>query len=165
MQTTTPILEIKHTLSGKRLEFNCQGLLQQARELVVLYRLPHDTRIADLELEAGCLSLGYFWNDRNFNVYHWLTTAGQSLGLYVNIADRTTLSPGRVEWRDLIVDLLVTPDGRCQILDEDELPDDLPEELQRLIDQQTRHLRQRHQQLLKDIEQRSQALLQELDPV
>jgi len=159
MQNSASVLEIKHKLSGERLEFECTSLVQEPGEVIVLYRTPRDFHIADQVFRKGSLSLGYFWQDRNFNIYHWLSPEGNSMAIYVNIADNTVITPGKVEWRDLIIDLLITPDGRCQILDEDELPDDLPSDLDQLIRAETKHLLERHQSLLAEIEQRSALLL------
>lgn len=162
MSQPDSILEIKHKLNGSRHEFNCQTLEKAPGEVVMLYILEKPVSIADIDFAAGTLSLGYFWDNRNYNVYHWVSPQGESLAAYVNIADRTEISPDIVEWRDLIIDLLITPDGRCQVLDEDELPDDLPSALDQLISQQTESLLQQHQQLLSDIELRTQSYLQGL---
>lgn len=156
------ILEIKHKLSGERHEFYCQTLEKNAGEVVMLYRLEKPVTIADQHFAEGTLSFGYFWDDRNYNVYHWVATNGDSLAAYINIADRTEITHEIVEWRDLIIDLLITPDGRCQILDEDELPDDLPQELDQLISQQTETLLQKHQQLLQEIEGRTAGLMDQV---
>lgn len=161
MSDTPTVLEIKHKLNGDRLEFQCQTLIEQPDEVVVLFRTPRDYNVADQCFKAGSLSLGYFWNQRNFNIYHWLKPNGDSQGIYVNIADRTEITPGLVEWRDLILDLLITPDGRCQLLDEDELPDDLSDNLHQLIYREVRALEAQHQQLLQEIEARSTHLLEQ----
>ena len=39
-----------------------------------------------------------------------------------------------IEWRDLVVDVLMTADGRCRVLDENELPDDLEDGLRHYIE-------------------------------
>ncbi len=153
------VIEEKHRLSGERLEFECQSISYRSDRLAVLYRLPQDTTVADLRLKAGTLSIGYFWSDRNYNVYHWLSPAGRSLGLYVNIADQTQISPERVIWRDLIIDLLITPDGRCRVLDEEELNADLPGSLLQLIDEQRKLLESASDQLRREIEAQSRHLL------
>jgi predicted RNA-binding protein associated with RNAse of E/G family len=75
-----------------------------------------------VDLPAGTVSVGHFWADRPYNVYHWLDRAGQTLGYYFNICDQTRVGPGIIEWRDLIVDVLALPGGRLDVLDEDELP-------------------------------------------
>ncbi len=159
MSQPDQILEIKHKLNGSKHEFMCQTLEKSAEHVVVLYRLEQPITVEDQHFAAGTLSLGYFWEDRNYNVYHWIAPSGESQAVYVNIADNTEITADIVEWRDLIIDLLITPDGRCQILDEDELPDDLPPELDALISTETDKLVARQQQLLQEIEQRTTALL------
>lgn len=156
------ILEIKHKLDGSVHKFHCQTLEKSSNHVVMLYRLENPVTIEDQVFDAGTLSLGYFWEERNYNVYHWVRPNGESQAAYINIADSTTITEDVVEWRDLIIDLLITPDGRCQILDEDELPENLADDLDQLISSETKALQQRHQELLKEIEVRTSALLSAL---
>jgi hypothetical protein len=123
------ITEIITTLSGARKEFDCELLCRAAREVVVIYRMPDEIQLEDLLLPKDSISLGYFWEDRAYNVYHWVDQQRQTLALYFNICDNTHISSNRVAWRDLTVDILITPDLRCRVLDEDELPDDIDTDL------------------------------------
>jgi predicted RNA-binding protein associated with RNAse of E/G family len=123
------ITEIKTTLSGARKEFDCELLARDAHEVVVIYRMPAEFQLEDLLLPKDSISLGYFWEDRAYNVYHWVDQQRQTLALYFNICDNTHISSDRVAWRDLTVDILITPDLRCRVLDEDELPDDIDTDL------------------------------------
>ncbi len=157
--TGRPILEIKEALHGGRQEFACTPLTVGTDEAVLLYRVPRAGRVADLDLPTGTLSLGYFWTARPYNAYHWLTPEGRTLGLYVNIADRTRIAPEAVSWRDLVLDLLVTPDGRCRVLDEDELPADLDATLRATITAASAEALRDHAGLLAEIEGRSAPLL------
>ena len=122
---TTRISEVKTTLAGKRQIFDCECIRYGAGEAVVLYRMPADHQLEDLLLSKGTLSLGYFWEDCAYNVYHWVDDNQQTLALYFNICDSTHISPEQIAWRDLAVDILITPDQRCRVLDEDELADDI----------------------------------------
>lgn len=126
-------LEIKETLDGGIFNFTCMLLKSSSDEMVVLFRLNEDIQIEDLYLQAGTLSFGYFWPDRPYNAYHWVSQKGESLGVYFNISDRTEISDSQVYWRDLIVDVLVTPDGHYQVIDEDEVPDNLDAHIRRKI--------------------------------
>lgn len=128
------ITEVKTTLAGERKEFDCELLNRARHETVVIYRMPRDRRLEDVVLPEGSISLGYFWDHKPFNVYHWIDDKRQTLALYFNICDSTQISESRIAWRDLCVDVLITPDGRCRVLDEDELPDDLDDALQAYID-------------------------------
>jgi len=96
--------------------------------------MPHDVQLEDVLLRKHTVSLGYFWEERPYNVYHWVDQLRDTVALYFNIADRTRISERTIEWRDLAVDVLVTPDGRCRVLDEDELPADIDAPLRRYID-------------------------------
>jgi protein associated with RNAse G/E len=116
------IKEIKLTATGERQEFICQLLDRSATHAVVLYKTKDLRRVGDLKLPRGALTYGYFWKGRPYTVYHWVRADGRTLGFYVNLADQVRIRPGAVEWRDLALDLLFSPDGRrVQALDEDQL--------------------------------------------
>lgn len=153
--TRQTILEVKETLAGQRREFRCELVKLDRDELVVSYRSPVAGEVAGVALPAGTLSLGYFWETRPYNVYHWLGPDSTTLGLYFNISDTTRITSRQVSWRDLVVDVLVTPDGRCQVLDEDELPHDIEPKLRQRIDITTARLRREHQRHLVTFEARA----------
>lgn len=127
------IKEIKSTLGGTSKEFDCELLTRDRGEAVVIYRMPQDVKLEDVLLSKDTVSLGYFWEDRPYNVYHWIDPRQDTVALYFNIADGTRISRQSIEWRDLTVDVLITPDGRCRVLDEHELPVDIDAGLLRYI--------------------------------
>ena len=124
--------------------------------------MPTDHQLEDLLLRKGTLSLGYFWEDRPYNAYHWVGDNQQTLALYFNICDSTHISPEQVAWRDLTVDVLITPDQRCRVLDEDELPDDLDRDLLSHINATRDLLCADPQRLLREFETSSHTLLMEI---
>jgi len=75
----------------------------------------------DLFLRKGTVTVGHFWTDRPYNVYHWLDR-GRTIALYMSIASDTTIERAAIAYRDLVVDILIRPSGAIEILDEDELP-------------------------------------------
>ena len=158
----TSITEIKTTLGGERKSFDCE-LLRRARcEAVVIYRMPREMQLEDLLLPEGCVSLGYFWEHKPFNCYHWVDDKHRTLALYFNICDNTRISDARIAWRDLSVDVLITPDLRCRVLDEDELPDDLDPNLLAYIDAARDSLCADPAHLLSAFVARSARLLEEI---
>jgi hypothetical protein len=157
----TQITELKTTLSGERKLFDCELLTLDPGRAVVIYRMPSDLMLEDLLLPRGGLSLGYFWEERAYNAYHWVDDDLQTLALYLNICDNTRISPTRIAWRDLTVDILITPDLRCRVLDEDELPDDIDSELLSAINTTRDLLCADPAGLLLGFETRSRALLAE----
>lgn len=128
------ITEIKTTLAGERKQFACELLRRAPGEVVVVYRMPRDVQLEDVLLQKDTLSLGYFWEGRPYNAYHWIDADLDSVALYFNISDRTRISAETVAWRDLAVDVLITPDSRCRVLDEDELPADVDPALRAYIE-------------------------------
>jgi len=145
------IREVKLTLGGERQEFPCRLLDRSENHAVVFYPIKARRRVGSLVLPKGTESYGYFWRDRPYNVYHWVTPAGRTLGFYVNLADDVVLRPGEVRWRDLALDLLFSPDGsRVQILDEDELAG-LPAPLRRKIEAVRAHVLTHRDELLAEV--------------
>lgn len=159
--SATSIVEIKTTLAGERKEFDCELLKFSRGEVVVIYRMPRDVQLEDLLLSRDSISIGYFWEDRAYNAYHWIDEQSQTLALYFNICDNTRISPQQVAWRDLTVDVLITPDLRCRVLDEDELPDDLDSELRDYIESARDDLCVDPARLLLEFEARRRELLPE----
>ncbi|MBT8436689.1 MAG: DUF402 domain-containing protein [Gammaproteobacteria bacterium] len=157
-QPATRIVEIKTTLAGERKRFDCELLKFTRGEVVVTYRMPRDVRLEDLLLRKDSISIGYFWEDRAYNAYHWIDQQCQTLALYFNICDNTRISRQQVAWRDLSVDILITPDLRCRVLDEDELPDDLDSDLRVYIESARDALCIESGRLLREFEARHREL-------
>jgi predicted RNA-binding protein associated with RNAse of E/G family len=123
MPPLTPIVEIKHTLAGEEKRFDCLRLAGDADHAVVLWIARAPMHVHGVDLPAGTVSFGHFWTDRPYNVYHWVDPDRRTtIGFYFNLADQTRISAGELVWRDLIVDVLATPAGRLEVLDEEELP-------------------------------------------
>lgn len=117
------VLEVKRRLDGSVRTYPCEAVQADPDHAVLLYRLPGQGKVADLALPAGTLTLAYYWADRPYNVYHWIAPSGGTLAYYFNLSGPVTIGRERLEWEDLEVDVLVTPDGRVQILDEDAVPE------------------------------------------
>ncbi len=155
----THILEIKNTLAGERKEFLCELRSRGDGHAVVLYRLKRDVNLAGVWMPAGTLSFGHYWTDRHYNVYHWLLPDGATKAHYFNLSDRTCIREDTVEWRDLVVDVMVTPDGVVQVLDEDELPADLDPLLRATIESTVAHLLAHHPSITAEVEASSRRFL------
>ncbi|HXU81293.1 MAG TPA: DUF402 domain-containing protein [Polyangia bacterium] len=115
------ITEIKETLAGTRKTFHCHVVDRQPGALVVLFVSKAAVRVHDVDLPAGTVTFGYFWIDRGFNVYHWMSPTGTTLAFYVNLAEGTRIED-TLHWRDLTVDILIPTLGPAVVLDEDEIP-------------------------------------------
>ena len=117
-----PVVEIKTTLAGVEKRFDCLRLSGNRDRAVLLWVAREPMHVHGVDLPAGTISFGHFWTDRPYNVYHWIDPQQQTIGFYFNVSDRTRIADDRLEWRDLVIDVLATPAGRLEVLDEDELP-------------------------------------------
>lgn len=84
--------------------------------------------------ETGAKLLEYFSPDHRFNVFHVFGRDGTSHGYYGNVIAPPTLEKidadgYRLTWEDHWLDVLLLPDSRMELLDEDELPESLPTDL------------------------------------
>jgi Protein of unknown function (DUF402) len=116
------VIEVKRRLDGTVRTYPCEGVEVADGHAVLLYRITASGRVADVSLAPGTLTVAYYWTDRPYNVYHWIAPSGDTLAYYFNLSGPVRIGLDRVEWEDLEVDVLVTPDGRVQVLDEDAVP-------------------------------------------
>jgi predicted RNA-binding protein associated with RNAse of E/G family len=123
-QTRATITERKTRLDGSVVEYVCEPLvIEEGRRALVRYVSEQDRPLegTDLVLRKGTVTVGHFWTDRPYNVYHWLD-GGRTVALYVSVAIDTTIEPIAIAYRDLVVDVLIRPSGALEILDDEELP-------------------------------------------
>ena len=126
-QTRASIIERKTRLDGSVVEYTCEPLVvEEGRRALVRYVTEADRPLegSDLVLRAGTVTVGHFWTDRPYNVYHWLD-GGKTVAFYVNIATDTTIDAIAIAYRDLVVDVLIRPSGAIEVLDEEELPPEI----------------------------------------
>lgn len=129
-------------------------------EVVIVYEISKSMTFTGITFPPGSKSYGYFWEQRNYNVYHWKDTIGKTIMLYFNIAKNTTILEDKVLWNDLIVDLEAFPNGREPlILDEDEVPETIDVSDRKLIDTTKVHILSRIQELTKEIEARTDKII------
>ena len=151
MDRRRAVEERKRKLDGRVLRYPCEALEINGERAVLLYRTTRPVDLAGVPIPAGTLSYGVYWTDRPFNVYRWVDPPGTVLAYYFNVATETRIGPDAVEWLDLEVDVLVTPDGRVQVLDEDEVPADLAPRYRAVLDEAVARLR-RPTDLLPEVE-------------
>jgi hypothetical protein len=109
--------EVKRRLDGSEERFDCELLHRTDGVVVVSFRLP--SAIGDLP--KGSTTLGWFWARRPYNLYRFLAKDGDVLRHRFDVVDGVRIGEDRVEYLDLIVDVLVSPTGEVAIEDEDEL--------------------------------------------
>jgi predicted RNA-binding protein associated with RNAse of E/G family len=154
-----PIIERKTRFDGSVQEFACRILaLEPGKRAVIRYDLDRDWHVGGMVFPKGGYTAGHFWTDRPYNVYHWLND-GRTLAYYFNVGLVDDISETHVAWRDLIIDVLVKPDGAIDILDEDEVPADLPSEHRSTIARALEQIVTNPKRLVQEIERETRDLL------
>jgi hypothetical protein len=128
------ILEVKATLDGAHKQFRCRRLALAPGAVTVLFVSDRSYLVAGLTLAPGTVTFGHFWEDRPYNVYHWLDPDGRTLAHYFNLAADTHIQPDTLRWLDLAIDVLVRPGAAPEVLDEHELPADLDPQRRAAVD-------------------------------
>jgi len=115
--TAKRFVEVKRRLDGSSEEFDCELVHRSESVVVVQFRLP----AAVGDIPKGTTTLGWFWTRRPYNLYRFVASDGDVLRHRFDVIDEVTIADDRVEYLDLIVDVLVSPTGDVMIEDEEEL--------------------------------------------
>lgn len=116
------IIEEKANYDGRIDRVECLLLKKSAQEIVLLYRISKKYKTNHFSLPLGSFTIAYYYFDRPYNLYHWISPQGESLGYYFNIVKDVYLKENTLYYTDLIVDILIENDLSYHILDLDELP-------------------------------------------
>jgi hypothetical protein len=114
------ILEIKRTLDGRELRFDCTLLRRAPDWVAIRYVLTAPAVVGTLALEAGSETIAHYWPDRPYTAYHWFDRTGRPIGVYLNAAAEVEIGVDHIRWLDLALDVLVTAAGGVELLDDDE---------------------------------------------
>ncbi|MEX1071799.1 MAG: DUF402 domain-containing protein [Anaerolineales bacterium] len=101
-----------------------QGKVVERGEGRVTLKAPfslENGRMLDIPLIKGDPFIETYYSDRWYNIYEIRSADDDRLkGWYCNVAYPAEIGVDQVTFRDLALDLLVYPDGRQIVLDEDE---------------------------------------------
>ncbi|MBS4192533.1 DUF402 domain-containing protein [Bacillus sp. FJAT-49705] len=129
IQYCEKMIERKIRYDSTEVEHSCIRLKAQKQNVVLFHKiLDSFTMIAEqtrLTIPKGSYTIAYYWKDRPYNLYIWRDHNGNYLGSYFNIVKNTYMTDKLVSFEDLIVDIMVLPNGEYFILDEDELPESI----------------------------------------
>jgi len=132
-------LEIKNILAGGKRIFECELIYTDYQFGILKYVLEKSYTVSNLLLPKGAITYAFYWIDRPYTLYKWYD-GRKNLANYFNIADRITLSDNKFEWRDLTVDILISPKGIVEVLDEEEIPEGTDLEIKKYIYQNKEYI-------------------------
>ena len=142
--------------------FDCSLVSRNGKEIVLAYAPLKPMKFIGIDFPVGSISYGYFWEDRNYNVYHWKDQKGDTLLYYFNISRDTAFGKDRVDWVDLIVDVAAIPNSPPRILDLEEVPTDMPIEDVAVIGETTKHIVSSIDGLTCELEQKTTEISQSI---
>jgi protein associated with RNAse G/E len=152
--SATVIVERKRRLDGSFVEFECERILvEPGKRAVVRFVTSSERQIegTDLTLLPGTVTLGHFWTDRAYTIYAF-TRGGAAIAHYCSVADEISITEDRIDYLDLVVDVLIDQRGNATVLDEDELPDDLDPRHRRTINKALEELTGSTRRLIAEVE-------------
>ncbi|MER3459988.1 MAG: hypothetical protein C4303_02005 [candidate division GAL15 bacterium] len=155
------VVEVKRRPDGTVVRYPCRLVQRRRASTVLLYVLEEPWQVADLPLPVGVATFAYYWASRWYNVYHWVSPDGASLGHYANVATPAHLTEASVEWTDLGADVLGLPGGPPRVLDREEL-ESLPADLWVPARRALRDVLQRWPHLVSTVERSTRAHLARL---
>lgn len=145
-------LEKIHLLNGNIRVYRCELIYNNQSLGILKYNLEKQYEVAGLILPKLSITYAFYWINRPYTLYRWYFK-GKNIGNYFNIADQVVLSDSEFEWRDIVIDILYRQDGLPNILDEDELPTDLPDYLLEYIGSAKSQIIENYQDILAETEQ------------
>ena len=126
IQIGKKIVERKIRYDSTIVDTNCKLLNSNEQELILFHRIEDPFTMKgtqyQLTIPKDAYTLAYFWREKPYNLYVWRDKNGSYLGSYFNIVKNTIMADTIVSFEDLIIDILIFPNGEYFILDEDELP-------------------------------------------
>jgi protein associated with RNAse G/E len=98
------------------------GLVSRKDGLITLLAHFSETHVhSDLgTIHAGTISLEHFWLDRWYNVFHFREPDGTPKATYTNITMPASFDGSVIDYVDLDIDVIHWPDGRVDVLDQDD---------------------------------------------
>jgi protein associated with RNAse G/E len=99
----------------------CEVVEKLEDGIVAVGRFDADVNHSDLGIiRRGTLSYEYFWLDRWYNIFRFVTADGSFRNYYCNICMPPEFSNNVLDYVDLDIDVVVDPDFSYRILDRDD---------------------------------------------
>jgi uncharacterized protein DUF402 len=117
--------EVKRALSGEERVFECQTIAVTPRLAIVRFVFKRSLEIGGRSYPPGGWTEGFFWRNRNYNLYHIVSRDREPIADRFDVIDHVRIRPDGVRYDDLLLDIWLYPDGRSLVEDEDEVQDAL----------------------------------------
>lgn len=112
------ILEVKRSLLGHEQVFSCQAISLTKDSAIISFKSP---QMPLWDLPKDTITLAFFWRDRNYNLYRFISPDGKPIGYRFDVITDVRISDNRIEYLDLLLDLRVDRQGFPLFEDEDQV--------------------------------------------
>jgi predicted RNA-binding protein associated with RNAse of E/G family len=153
--------ERKIRLDGTTEDFLCERLLMEPGKRAVLrYELDRDWHVGGMiVVPKGSVTIAHYWTDRPYNVYHWVSRDRRTIAYYCNVVASTLIAERLVSYEDLVVDVLIETSGAATVLDEEDLPPDLPSPRRAMVNRALEDLTSNGRRIAAEMERESRPFL------
>ncbi|MGH2346155.1 MAG: DUF402 domain-containing protein [Chloroflexota bacterium] len=113
----------KHDWRGRfRYAWEGKVAVRTADHLIIeaIWKGPGEPTVGEIHFIPGDRFLEYYYPGRGYAIWQIERPDGGLKGWYCNISTPVEEAAGTLSFRDLLLDLLVYPDGRMVVLDRDE---------------------------------------------
>ncbi len=150
-------------------DYPCKLLHADTRKITLLHQVekPFEMREGKqkLVIPKGTFTFAYYWLDQPYNLYFWRDTTGKYLGAYFNIVRKNWIQNDIVLFEDLIIDLVVKPNGTYYILDQEELPIPLQTFENGYVDDALHMLLERKDNIIEEVKAETKLFLDRIKTV
>jgi predicted RNA-binding protein associated with RNAse of E/G family len=140
--------EVKRLLAGDEVIYECELIHIEEDFGILKYIFNKEFKIEDIIIHSGTVSYGFYWMNKPYNLYMWFDKS--ITAYYFNIADSIYLSRQKFVWRDLVVDVLVLPNGFIKVLDEEEIPLSIDKSLKDYIESGKKTILQNYKTIIQE---------------
>lgn len=115
--------EIKRHLNKPEERYECELLRSELGHVVLEYVSTRAFESSELGISfpPGCVTIALYWESRPYVFWAIYSPAGKLLGFLVHICRELHISSHSLSYLDMLLDIWFFPDGRSELLDEDEV--------------------------------------------
>jgi protein associated with RNAse G/E len=155
-------IECKRTYFEEKKVFECYLVEKRSSEVVLIYEISAPMEFLGINFLPGSRSFGYFWTEKNYNVYHWIDSNDKTIVFYFNISKDTNIFENSVEWKDMIVDIVAFPNGKTLTVDQDEVPKTITADDLTIIEKTNREILSDLKKITSELDARTSNIIRSL---
>jgi hypothetical protein len=115
------VRETKRALDGRRQTFVCEAIAAGPRPAIVRFVHAAARDAGGFHFPLGSCTYGFFWTGRHYNLYRFTGPDGGVIAYRFDVVDGVRITPARIAYTDLLLDVWLAPGGAPRVEDEEEV--------------------------------------------